>query len=64
MDTRTTREKLDVLVYQCEKCGRPIIHTHCSNVFSKADVKGTAFIVSCPEKCKARSSWLESALHC
>jgi hypothetical protein len=39
------------LVYQREKCGRPTVRTYWSIVFSKADVEGAAFTVSCPENC-------------
>lgn len=53
MDTPTTREKLYVLVYQCEKCDRPIVRTYWSKVFSKSEVEDTAFTVSCEENCKS-----------
>jgi hypothetical protein len=34
------------LVYQCQKCGKPIVRTYWSKVFSKADVGGTAFALA------------------
>jgi hypothetical protein len=43
--------RVHVLVYKCEKCGRPIVRTYWSKVFSKADVEGMRFTVSCPENC-------------
>lgn len=53
VDTPTTRERLYVLVYQCEKCDRPIVRTYWSKVFSKSEVEDTAFTVSCEENCKS-----------
>ncbi len=52
MATQTTNERLYVLVFRCAHCGRPILHSYWSKVFSRADVEGTAFIVRCPEKCQ------------
>jgi len=53
MDSPTISEKLYVLVFQCDKCGRPMVHTYWTKVCSRADIEGTAFTVSCTEKCKS-----------
>jgi hypothetical protein len=53
MLTPTTTDKLYVLVFRCTDCGRPILHSYWSKVFSRADVEGTAFVVGCPGKCRS-----------
>jgi hypothetical protein len=53
VDRPTINEKRYILVYQCEKYGTSIVHTHRSKVFSKADVEATTFTVCCPENCSA-----------
>lgn len=63
MDTPTNREKVYILVYRCGKCGRPIVRTYWSKVFSKADVEGTAFKVSCPENCSGPETLLGRQAH-
>jgi hypothetical protein len=51
VDRPTLNEKLYVLVYQCRKCSRPIVHTYWSKVLTKTDVEATACTVCCPENC-------------
>ena len=53
LDKPSISDKLYVLVFQCDKCGRPSVHTYWSKVHSKSDIEATAFTVSCPENCSA-----------